>query len=88
MTFWGNFKQMDEPLMVGDMSNVIGTSTFDHNINASDFFETENGIKKLFWKNNQPYGYNKYLKKKVRFNSLHFQGGPAKILMEENKTYE
>ena len=88
MTFWGNFKQMDEPLMVGDMCNIIGDSTFDHNINADDFFETEAGIKKLYWENNQPYGYNKYLQKKIRFNSLHFQGGPAKILMEESKTYE
>ncbi len=88
MTFWGKFKEMDDPLMTGDMSNIVDDSTFDHNINASDFFETEDGIKKLSWENNQPYGHNTYLDKKIRFNSLHFQGMAAKILMGKHKSYE
>ena len=88
MTFWGELKKIDDPLMVGEISGVRERTTFDHNINAPDFFEFENGKKKISWENGQPYVYNTYLKDKIRFNSLHFQGYDSKVLMKKHCSYE
>jgi len=88
MTFWGELKKIDDPLMIGEISGIYEGTTFDHNINACDFFEFENGKKKISWENNQPFAYNTYLQKKVRFNSLHFQGNGGKVLMKRHTSYE
>jgi len=88
MTFWSQLRRIDDPTMVGEISGIHGDSTFDHNINAADFFEFENGMKKIVWKDALPYSKNVFLNTLVRFNSLHFQGQRAKPLMEKFKSYQ
>src|SRR3990167_793882 len=85
MTIWDIFSNdgYNNPGMVGETSTIFSDdTTFDHNINQSDFFEMENGIKKIKWFNKNPYGYNQILKRDIRFLMLHFQGG-AKSFMKE-----
>lgn len=71
---------------VGEVAQVMGGSVFDPNINSPQpGFEMENGIKKIVWQDNLPYG--QFLKngKRIKFNSLHFQGS-AKALMSKYLT--
>ena len=71
------------PGRVGEMMAIIDDSTYDHNINVSDQdFEFENGVKKVKVTDGSAFVYNNRLKKDIKFNSLHFQGG-AKSLLEE-----
>tara|TARA_R110000824_G_scaffold326043_2_gene512930 strand:+ start:1174 stop:2040 length:867 start_codon:yes stop_codon:yes gene_type:complete len=87
MTFWGELRTFDAPIMIGEMSSVLGDTTFDHNINSRDFFEYENGMKKITWIDGVPYCKNIFLDKMIRFNTLHFQGYNTKKLMKEYRTY-
>ncbi|GAA4097501.1 hypothetical protein [Mucilaginibacter panaciglaebae] len=59
----------------------------DSNINCADGYETENGIKKIYWKNNLPYGKNEASGKLIRFVTLHYQAH-AKDAMRQNYTAE
>lgn len=43
-------------------------------INNPDGYEMENGMKKIYWQNNLPYGKDIATHKLVRFASLHYQG--------------
>lgn len=62
------------------LSQVKGDISFDHNkCNAENYLENEYALeqkigspiqKKITWLNNQPYGYNEVLGKKVRFIAL------------------
>jgi hypothetical protein len=64
------------PGRVGEMMGIINDSTYDHNINTSDQdFSMKNGLKNVKIKDGIPYVYNEKLKKDIKFNSLHFQGG-------------
>jgi hypothetical protein len=66
---------------VGEASQIIDGSVYDPNINMPHpGFEMENGIKKIMWKNDHPYGTFARTGEKIRFNSLHFNGH-AKSLM-------
>ena len=68
---------------VGEVSQIIDGSVYDPGITiSSPGFEMVNGIKKVIWKNDKPYGI--YLKtgKEIKFNSLHFQGN-TKFLMKD-----
>jgi hypothetical protein len=57
----------------------------DSNINRPDGYETENGIKKIYWRNNLPYGKNIGNDRLVRFATLHYQG-EAKHAMRKHYT--
>lgn len=70
------------PGKVGEMMTIIDGSTYDHNINVPDQdFEFCNGHKKVKIIDGEVFVYNHKLKKDIKFNSLHFQGG-AKGLMK------
>ncbi len=46
-----------------------------------DPIETANTpIKDIFWTDKLPHCYNKYLKKTIKFKSLHFQGSTKYIM--------
>jgi len=69
------------PGRVGEMMTIIDDSTYDHNINAKDQdFSFKNGIKEIKIINKTPYVYNEKLKKDIKFNSLHFQGGSKHLM--------
>jgi len=71
---------------VGEASQIIDGSVYDPNINMPHpGFEMENGIKKIIWKDRQPYGQIAETGEEIRFNSLHFNGR-AKALMEQHCT--
>jgi len=90
MTFWNILRSHDEPTMVGELSTfgMDGETMFDHNINESNMFKTENNIKKFIWKNKLPYSENLFLGKLIRFNCIHFQGYETKKLIEHFITYD
>ena len=88
MTFWGKLRQFDSPTMIGEISGVFDGTTFDHNIHSRDFFEYENGMKKIVWQDGLPYCKNTFLDEMIRFNILHFQGYETKKLMKEYRTYD
>ena len=55
---------------VGEASHIIDGSVYDPNINRPNpGFEMENGIKKIIWKNGQPYGKHLTTGETIRFNS-------------------
>lgn len=89
MTLWSWFRtdRFINPGLVGETSEIIEDSTYDHNINQSDGYEMLNGRKNIKMINNIPYCKNLWMNKDVKMNCLHFQGN-AKILMEKYVTYE
>src|SRR5262249_10071626 len=73
----GNFGQM------GEASRIIDGSVYDPNINLPHpWFEMENGIKKIIWKDGQPYGKFIRTRQEIRFNSLHFNGRAKKLMSQ------
>lgn len=72
-----NEYQKEPAIKVKDLSIIEGDEVFDDNINDADGFLAENGIKKLSLEQGFYYGTLKENNKKVKFNTLHFQG-PAK----------
>ena len=88
MTIWGIYRNIGNPGDYGETSAIIDDSTFDHNINGDDGYETENGIKKFVWKDNKPYCKKIWLDKEIKFNCIHFQGQPAKDLIKGFATYD
>ena len=69
---------------IGEVAKVIDGAVYDPNINlAAPGFEMSNGIKRVFWKNTDPYGIYLRTGEQVRFSSLHFQGGNAKRLISQ-----
>ena len=88
MTFWGEMRLMDNPGLVGETSAIINDTTFDHNINATDSYDWEGGMKKFIWKNDEPYCHNKWLQRDIKFNCVHFQGAHRKGLMQNFATYK
>tara|TARA_A100001515_G_scaffold134952_1_gene125514 strand:+ start:205 stop:1017 length:813 start_codon:yes stop_codon:yes gene_type:complete len=81
MTIWSIYRNIGNPGDYGETSAIIDDSTFDHNINGDDGYETENGIKKFFWRDNKPYCKKLWLDREIKFNCIHFQGQPAKALI-------
>ena len=64
------------PGRVGESMEIHEGATFDHHINTgAPGFEMEDGIKKIYWNDNRPYGKLLRTGEMVRFLSLHFQGG-------------
>lgn len=70
------------PDKIGEISTITGNSTYDGNINFSDGFEVEKGIKNIFWINKQPYGKHIQSDSLIRFNILHFQGSAKNSIKE------
>ncbi len=54
-------------------------------INREDGYETEKGIKKVYWKNNLPFCKNKATGKLIRFATLHFQGDAKEGIIRHYK---
>lgn len=78
MTYFDFFHYYDEgggPGKVGEMMSIIDNSTYDHNINVPDQYFDFNIIKTIEMIDNIPHVYSHKLKRKIKFNSLHFQGG-------------
>jgi len=72
-----NFGQM------GEASRIIDGSVYDPNINMPHpGFEMQNGIKKIIWKDGQPYGKFSRTGEEIRFNSLHFNGRAKKLMSQ------
>lgn len=84
MTYFDYFHNLDNgggPGKIGEMMSIIDDSTYDHNINCEDqYFDFENGMKKIKIKDNKPYVYNHKLKKYIKFNCLHFQGSSKGLI--------
>lgn len=83
MTYFDFFHYYDEgggPGKVGEMMTIIDDATYDHNINTPDQYFDFDSIKKIELINHIPYGYSHKLKKKIKFNSLHFQGGAKQYI--------
>lgn len=73
---------------IGEVAQIIDGSLYDPSIRVSQpGFEMENGIKKIIWKNHQPYGKHIKTGKEIKFNSLQFQGD-IKNLMSQFYTGE
>jgi hypothetical protein len=68
---------------IGEASHIIDGSVYDPDINMPHpGFEMENGIKKIIWKDRQPYGKHLRTGKEIRFNSLHFNGQAKKLMCQ------
>jgi hypothetical protein len=72
---------------VGEAANVMSGSFYDPNMNAPHpGFEMSEGIKKVIWRDQQPYGRFLRTGDEVRFNSMHFQGEQTKRWMRSYYT--
>jgi hypothetical protein len=68
---------------VGEASHIIDGSVYDPNINMPNpGFEMENGIKKITWKDDYPWGTHIRTGETIRFNSLHFNGRVKKLMSQ------
>ena len=68
---------------IGEVSQVIDGSVYDPGINVPQpGFEMENGIKKIIWKNGQPYATQLRTGKEIKLNSLHFQGDTKRFMAQ------
>jgi hypothetical protein len=72
---------------IGEITTIIEGSTYDHNMNLSEDFKIENGIKAIYFLDKQPYCKHIPSGQPIRFNALHFQG-KAKTSMKEHFTGE
>ncbi len=72
----------ENPKLVMDVSEITTSGIFDHNINASDGFETFCGLKKIIVKNGLPFVIVKSTKKIVPLKAIHMQR-LAKSLMRK-----
>jgi hypothetical protein len=68
------------PGKVGDLAHIVQNSVFDDNFSFSQGYEIENGRKKIYWKENMPYGFHLETKALVKFNGLHFQGAAKDLI--------
>jgi len=68
---------------IGEVAQIIDGSLYDPSICVSQpGFEMENGIKKIIWKNHQPYGKHIKTGKEIKFNSLQFQGDTKNLMSQ------
>jgi len=68
------------PDRVGEMAEIIDGSRYDHNMNLSEDFEMNNGIKNIYFIDNVPFGKHIISGEEIKFNSLHFQGRAKKYI--------
>ncbi len=74
MTLFKFFKEQTARVKVGEMTDIIEGATWDHNINASDGYETAAGTKLVRFVEGKPFVLHEANDALVQFNSLHFQG--------------
>ncbi len=68
---------------IGEVALIMDNTVYDPSIRIPDpGFEMSNGIKKVIWKNGEPYGIHARLGKHIKFNSLHFQGKAKRIMSQ------
>jgi hypothetical protein len=70
------------PDRVGEMAEIIDGSRYDHNINLSEDFEMNNGIKNIYFIDNIPFAKHIISGEEIKFNSLHFQGYAKKYIKD------
>jgi hypothetical protein len=70
---------------IGDISLIVDKTKHDANINLSEGFETEGGVKKVRWTDGTPYCREISSDSFIRFNSLHFQGKSKHLIKEHFK---
>lgn len=73
MLIFHEFKSK-KPYKFGDVSLILDQTRHDANINLSEGFEMEGGVKKIIWRDGLPYCRETSSNSLIRFNSLHFQG--------------
>ena len=94
MTHFSTYNKANKTIY--DLSRFINNSTYDLNIReATNSFNVEDlttdeklgfqidsstGLKKISWKNGNPYGILKESNKKIQLKSLHFQGAAKKYM--------
>jgi hypothetical protein len=81
MTLFGMY-QKEMNVKTFDLCNIVANETFDENINSSDGYELNKGIKNIKFINGEPHC--KYIQndKHIKFNSLHFQGDSKKLIKD------
>jgi len=68
---------------IGEVAQIIDGSVYDPSINVPHpGFETENGIKKIIWKDGCPYGIQLRTAREIKFNSLQFQGDSKRLMRQ------
>lgn len=70
------------PHKVGDLLEINNDSTYDALMTAPDGFEMVNGIKKIHFRNQQPFGNHLESGRVIRFKSLHFQGNSKRYIKD------
>lgn len=75
-----NEYQKESFVKAKDLSVIEDNEVFDDNINDADDFVMKNGIKDMNFENGFYYGTLKDTKQKIKFNTLHFQGGAKKFI--------
>lgn len=75
-----------------DIVYPVNNACFDGNISDPMGFETKKGKKKIYWRDNLPYGKNLEDGSFVQFYGLHLQGGAKhsmhKYILNRNKEHE
>lgn len=66
---------------VVDTSRVVNGGYVEENLNSPGEFEVKNGMKRVYWCNNLPYGRHREHKQLVKFHMLQFHGLNGKPLM-------
>ncbi|MGA2094014.1 MAG: glycosyltransferase, partial [Sedimentisphaerales bacterium] len=79
MTFFEKFRQK-YPNRIAEISETLGGSKFDANINIAENFEAEQGLKKIYWAANSPQCKLVGSGDLVAFESLHFQGDAKAVI--------
>ncbi|HBE16397.1 MAG TPA: hypothetical protein DDW51_01970, partial [Cyanobacteria bacterium UBA11367] len=79
MTAFIEYRRM-HPSKIGELSTIIDNSKYDHNINLSEGFEMQDGIKNIYFVNGQPCCKDLKFGNPIKFNCLHFQGNAKKYI--------
>lgn len=84
MFLWSEFKNLSNLNCIEDTSQIFNNNqTFDHHLQAIDGYEKEGFIKKIEFKKRIPYSFHQETKKRITFNTLHFQGTEPKLLISD-----
>ncbi|NTU78069.1 MAG: hypothetical protein HGA45_01490 [Chloroflexales bacterium] len=79
MTAFADYRKA-YPERVANLSVVRNGSAYDNNVRCSEGYAMRRGYKHFTWMDGRPYGRNLESGERVRFHTLHFQGG-AKLLI-------
>jgi len=68
------------PEMIADTITPEAVSVFDYGFTDTREYEVENGVHRIIWKENLPYGVRKSNGELVQFDTLHFQGQSKELI--------